>query len=383
MSATVLAFLIDALGWQSISERPFLDDIIRTRCPLRTVLGFSSGAEPSILTGRAPAEHGRWTMYRHRQRRSPFEIARWLGRWPAHLPGQGQLRRFLTWWVRERENVRGYFNLYDVPLTLLPCFDLAERDELFQTGGIPGIPSLFDNLSDEGIPFRSWWWRTSDRQNFSELGDAIDAGESGFYFLYSPTFDAVQHVKGTESPEVADLLDDYEKRIRVIYRKAQKKKLDPRLFIFSDHGMTDTIGTVDLMRSIEELGLVAPDDYVPFYDSTMARFWFRSAGAREAILPVLARTEHGRILDDDELAREGVLFPDRRYGEVVFLMDCGWQIEPSFMGPRANRAMHGFHPDDPGSDAAFLSDRELSSPPADIRDLFDILLAAGREGIAP
>ena len=45
--------------------------------------------------------------------------------------------------------------------------------------------------------------------------------------------------------------------------------------------------------------------------------------------------------------------------------------------------MHGFHPGDPWSDAAFLSDRSFGTPPADIRDLLPILLAAAKPGLAP
>lgn len=379
MRRAVLAFLIDALGWENVSGRPFLEEIIRTRCPLRTVLGFSSGAEPSIITGLPPSAHGRWTMYARGSAKSPFGLARWTSLWPERLPGAGALRRFLAWWVREREGVRGYFDLYAVPPRLLPYFDLPERSNLFDIGGVPPIPTLFDRLSDEGIPFRAWSWRTPDDANFADLEKAVDAGEGGVYFLYSAALDALEHVSGTRSREVSELIGTYERRIGAIHALAERRGLSPSLFVFSDHGMTDTVGTVDLMSRVEALGLDAPGAYLPFYDSTMARFWFHDRSARDRVEAVLRETPHGRVLGDDELAREGVLFEDRRYGEVIFLMDPGWQIEPSFMGLRAVRAMHGFHPDDPGSSAAFLSDRAIEPPPADIRDLYGVLLAAARE----
>ncbi len=382
MRRVVLAFLIDALGWDNVSERPFLDAIIRTRCPLRTVLGFSSGAEPSILTGTAPSRHGRWTMYVRASGRSPFRIARWIARWPAGAPGSGRLRRFLAWWVREREGVEGYFDLYEVPLRFLPHFDLPERTDLFDVGGVPGAPTLFDRLSEEGIPFRTWSWRTPDEQNFRELKEALDAGRGGFYFLYSAGLDALQHAKGPRARDVGERIGAYEEKIGAIYRTAESNGLSPSLYVFSDHGMTETEGTIDLMKSVASLGLDAPRDYLAFYDSTMARFWFRSDAARERVASLLASTSHGRVLDDDELAREGVLFPDRRYGEVVFLMDAGWQIEPSFMGSRAPRGMHGFHPSDSGSMAALLSDRPIVPAPADIKDLYSVLLSAAREAAA-
>src|SRR5438105_7693893 len=41
--------LIDALGWEFLKNKEFLSGILPYRRPLRTVLGFSSGAIPTIL----------------------------------------------------------------------------------------------------------------------------------------------------------------------------------------------------------------------------------------------------------------------------------------------------------------------------------------------
>src|SRR4051812_33385810 len=67
--------LIDALGWKILEQYEFLSDILPKRMPLRTVLGFSSGAIPSMLTGTIPAEHGHWNLYYYDPEGSPF---RWL-----------------------------------------------------------------------------------------------------------------------------------------------------------------------------------------------------------------------------------------------------------------------------------------------------------------
>jgi hypothetical protein len=52
------------------------------------------------------------------------------------------------------------------------------------------------------------------------------------------------------------------------------------------------------------------------------------------------------------------------------------------MGRRAVLGMHGFHPDDPHSSAAFLSSRAVAPLPSDIKDLAAILLGAAREAAA-
>ena len=86
--------LIDALGWSYLQGRKFLENELPYRVPLRTVLGFSSGAIPTILTGLRPAQHGHWNLFYYDPAGSPF---RWLRHF-AFLPdgvlesGHGALR---------------------------------------------------------------------------------------------------------------------------------------------------------------------------------------------------------------------------------------------------------------------------------------------------
>ena len=82
-----LFVLIDALGWEYLKDRPFLSDILPYRSALRTVLGFSAGAIPAILTGRTPQSNGRWNLYYFDPAGSPFRWLkglRWLlSAWPT------------------------------------------------------------------------------------------------------------------------------------------------------------------------------------------------------------------------------------------------------------------------------------------------------------
>ena len=69
--------LIDAFGWEIAQRLGFLSDELPYRAPLKTVLGYSSGAIPTMLTGRSPAEHGHWNLFYYDPEGSPF---RWLRR---------------------------------------------------------------------------------------------------------------------------------------------------------------------------------------------------------------------------------------------------------------------------------------------------------------
>ena len=98
-------------------------------------------------------------------------------------------------------------------------------------------------------------------------------------------------------------------------------------------------------------------DYAVVYDSTMARFWFFNDQARQLITAELQRVPQGRILPDEELAKFRVLFKDRHFGELIFLVKEGVLIVPSHMGQRPIRAMHGYHPTDPQTYAAILTNQ--------------------------
>jgi hypothetical protein len=84
-------------------------------------------------------------------------------------------------------------------------------------------------------------------------------------------------------------------------------------------------------------------------------------------------------MPDDELKALGTFFPDREFGELVYLVKEGVLIVPSHMGERPIRAMHGYHPDDPQSYAA-LCTNQMSIPDevAAIPDVFHLMMRDAR-----
>jgi hypothetical protein len=77
---------------------------------------------------------------------------------------------------------------------------------------------------------------------------------------------------------------------------------------------------------------------------------------------------------DAELAEMGTLFPDRYFGELIFLVKEGVLIVPSHMGERPIRAMHGYHPTDPQSYAALCTNQpEIPAAIQAIPDMFRLM----------
>jgi len=106
----------------------------------------------------------------------------------------------------------------------------------------------------------------------------------------------------------------------------------------------------------------------------MARFWFFNENARRAVVQLLQGIPQGRILPNEELRALGTLFPDRRFGELIFLVKEGVLIVPSDMGERPIRAMHGYHPTDRHSYAALCtSQTHIPSEITAIPDLYRLM----------
>jgi hypothetical protein len=359
---------VDALGWRLAGSRPGFAAALGQRREIATILGFSSGALPTAFSGRPAREHGRWLMYRRAgSEPTPFAGFGALRALPPRLRRSWKLRQWLTAAVARR-GVRGYFNLYEVPPDELARFDLAEKADIFAPGGLP-VETLWDTLERRGVRWRGWNWRTPEAQALAEALGRIREGDEDFLFAYTADLDSTLHHEGTGGDGVRACLDRYEDWIARAFDAAGRRGRPLWLYLCSDHGMVDVTETVDVMARLAGLRVRRGRDYIAFFDSTMARFWWRTPGARDAVRGALAGEVRGRWLDDAELAREGADFPRREYGEDIFLLRPGALLLPSFMGSRAVRAMHGYDASHPDMTALLASNRPL---PEGVRHLADL-----------
>lgn len=376
-SVTVVV-LIDAFGWQFAEGLRFMADALPFRAPLRTVLGYSSGAIPTMLTGKPPAQHGHWNLFYYDPNGSPF---RWL-RHARFLPERALDNRVSRKVIKELgRRVFGLGSLFDcaVKPSLLPWFNWVEKANIYEPGGITGAASIFDELAVAGISYRAYTYhRYRDAEALAQARRDIEAGAAGFFFLYLSEIDGFLHQHCDDRPRVAERFAWYEAQLRDVLAVARRRDAEATLTMFSDHGMTPVRHHHDLARDVEALGLSMPDDYLAVYDSTMARFWFFSDRARVRVAERLATMPFGHILTTAELDDLGIRFADRRYGDLVYLMNPGWLISSSDFnaGSWMPAGMHGYHPDDPDSDAIFLSSREPSRPLHTIADAFAFMREA-------
>jgi predicted AlkP superfamily pyrophosphatase or phosphodiesterase len=359
-----LFVFVDACGWEIIKNDPFAKNLAPERRKLTSVFGYSSACVPSILSGRWPVDHRNWCYFVYDPKNSPFrqlKALRWL---PRALTSRRFFRHRLSKLLKTHLKFRGYFDLYNIPFEHISLFDFSEKKSPLQPGGMNSGPNIFDHLKEKAISYHVSDPALSERTNLDNLIRDIDQEKIDFAFLYWPDLDGLLHRVGNKSPEVPAKLRAYEPWLEELMTHARGHYDEVRLTIFSDHGMANCDQLVDLKAKIDVLGLRMGEDYAVVYDSTMARFWFFEERARRLITECLEGVSHGRIMSDAELKDLGALFPDRYFGERIFLMDEGVLIVPSHMGERPIRAMHGYHPNAPHSFASLMTN--YADVPGDI-----------------
>jgi hypothetical protein len=374
MTPLSMYVLVDALGWEIIRSRPFLDDVLVDRRWVTTVLGYSSGAIPSLLSGRTPSAHGHWNLFCLAPEHSPFRWTRPLGRLPRLAVENPITRRLIQRVARRVSGYTGYFSLYNYPVAQLPFFDLTERRNIYAPGGLD-CPSIFDRFQAAGIAWECYTYHThSDAQILDLARRRAAESDARVLFLYLSGLDHYLHFNIHDADGVTARLAWYEAGLRQVWEAARGRRPDVRMFVFSDHGMTPVRWTCDLGRDVAALGLRVPQDYLAAYDSTMARFWVWNDRARRRLTDCLAEHPCGQLLAPGELRRLGIWFDDDRYYHLLFLLKPGVLLNPSHMGRVRFAGMHGYHPSEPTADAVLLTSAPPGRPVDHITDVHDVVL---------
>lgn len=365
--------LVDALGWQFAQAHAFLSDMLPFRYPVETVLGFSSAAIPTILSGEMPEVHGNWCLFKKAKFSSCFKWTLPMLVLPALLRENHRTRSLVSALTRAMYGISGYFCLYEVPVSMLHRLDYVERKNLWAPGALSGCPNIFDRLTSCSVPYYSSGWNRSDEHRTEASSGALSDGPLRCCFLYLSELDAALHRFGLESRQTKEALAAAGVRIRRLVARAERLYSCVELFVFSDHGMTPVTECHDLQSVMTCSGLDG-SRHQAFFDATMARFWPKDTEAKAQIEKVLAPLQFGRILSDADRTELGLRFRTNEYGEIIFVMNPGHLIVPSHVGSKALEAMHGFHPSDEYSRACFLSSKELDVPPHHVRDLFSFFV---------
>ncbi len=370
-----LFVFVDACGWEILKQDPFAGKVAPRRRKLRSVFGYSSACIPSILSGRWPEETRNWCYFVRDPDKSPFRALKVLQWLPKLVTSRRRFRRWLSKFMRRPLKFRGYFDLYNIPFRHISLFDFTEKKSPLEPRGLNNGPNIFDHFEERGIPYHVSVPTRTEHESLKALQEDISSKEIDFAFLYWPSLDGLMHETGNQSPRISEKLREYEQWLDELLVTARNHYDDVRLYVFSDHGMANCDHLLDLRSIIDQLPLKMPQDYTVVYDSTMARLWFANDEARRLITDRLGRVEEGRIIEDAELKKLRTFFPDRYFGELIFLVKESVLIIPSDMGERPLRGMHGYHPDEPHSYASLLTNvQDLPENVTDIPHVYQLMV---------
>lgn len=371
--------LIDALGWKYIEERKFLVDLLPYRSPLQTVLGFSSGAIPTILTGAPPAVTGHWNLFYYDPKHSPFRWLKTLQFLPDSVLDNRVTRKIMKELGRR---VLGMGPLFECSVSpkFLPWFNYVEKKNIYDHRSIIGASSIFDQLEEYGKPHKIYsYHQFTDAEIIEQSVRDIRSRAASFFFLYLSEMDMFLHMNCDDPDEIGKRLRWYADALRRVFQVAKSVDPNASMTVLSDHGMTPVRHRFDLVAKIDELRLRTPQDYLAVYDSTMARFWFFNSSAKARIEDRLGQLPCGRILSEQELRALGVFFEDSRFGQLIFLLNPGWLVAKSDFNGKGwmPKGMHGYDPQDSWSDGVFLSSHEPSVPVHTVADVYSCMRSAG------
>ncbi|MCB5296270.1 MAG: hypothetical protein LHW52_06945, partial [Candidatus Cloacimonetes bacterium] len=164
MKKLAMYVFIDALGWEIYKRYGFLEELAPESRKLKTTFGFSSAADPSILTGRYPDEHTHWSSFIYDPQNSPFRGMHYLAKLPPKIFDRWRVRHNLSKLIKRLHSFTGYFELYSVPFKHLPYFDYLEKRDYFVPGGILATDTIFDWCVQHDIPYYCSNWRHSEDQ---------------------------------------------------------------------------------------------------------------------------------------------------------------------------------------------------------------------------
>ncbi|MDD3096784.1 MAG: alkaline phosphatase family protein [Candidatus Cloacimonetes bacterium] len=369
MKKLTMCVFIDALGWEIYRKYGFLTQLAPNSRRLKTTFGFSSAADPSILTGRYPDEHTHWSSFIYDPANSPFKWMKVWAKLPPIIFDRWRVRHYLSRVIKASHLWTGYFELYSVPFRYLPYFDYLEKRDYFVPGGILATDTIFDWCVQKEIDYYCSNWRESEENILLANKKKISEAKIKFCYVYLPKLDGIMHNYGPFSEATQAKLKSLEMQISDLFSYASRIYDDVSLYVISDHGMAPVHDSFDLMPLINSLPYEYGKDYIAFYDSTMARFWFFNDQARSAIISLLGSLECGSIVDQEEMKQLRVWFPHDRFGQLYFLMNEGILLNPSFMGLKPIPGMHGYHPDADHSYSIMLSNRTIAQ---DVQSITDI-----------
>ena len=319
----VIVLFIDAFSYSYINkgDTPFLST--QNVHPLTPVFGFKQLA--AAFGHPAPFSSGFFAEHHFDPEHSPYK---WSRVFPSSLlPAIGLLPRTPI------NIVSRYMSPQKVSLSKLVPLEVAKffnKDSRAYPDNSPIITLLREKGLTHHLIFHPQ--AKTNMEAFDLLRGLRSSNQvPQFLLVHFPSLDPTTHSFGLQSGPVRQLV----RQIDGMIGEAIDMFGESQIIIFSDHGMLEVKGFIDVLNKTKAAGRLGKD-FVVFLDSVMARFWIFQDSSLEAIAQILGSEPNGRVF---RLPKQGMR---DRFGDLLFLASPGYLIYPNYYDRKLPRAMHGY-----------------------------------------
>lgn len=295
---------------------PFLDGLIRRGTVVDWDGHPTTEIWPTLVTGGNPGQHLIWHCKLADRGKAEGWLDQLLESLPDRVVATCQLFRHFT----DRE-----FDMPCIPHRRRRHLEFHRlkfnaRSEPAQYRNVGGSDTLFSALGDDAE-----YGVTGNFDDFGKLLEQWPRESTRLDWLEIHAYDIASHYN-VHREDVMKLrgkqMDDF---IRAYHQKCMDA--GRRFFLVVDHGQEPIIGSVNLEKVMKRSGAKAAE-YVYFTAQGVAKFWFRTESARQALEAELRRTSHVHVMDWQEMNETFGFDLGPEWGELYVIADNAYVFFP-------------------------------------------------------
>lgn len=364
VDSTVLLFMIDALRHDVLSfpEAEFMRSLAHDGIHGVAVPTFGFEPDAAYLAGLYPEQCDGGAQFWRRPGQRLFRMTKLFAHSERVLPGRSKrfarlgARAVAQWLSPKASLTRRMASSASIPWPLLDQFS-TPMTRMQEAPGFTPTPTVFDMLRKHGAKYHLHS-APAYRVKVETVVDRYlseEAGDNSFAFLFIGDLDGVGHTHGPGSKPWRKVLKQIDDGVRQIVSRAREKYARTYAVIFGDHGMVETkrgLDLSDLIKRAYQADIIESH----FLDSTMARFWLRPGVGAEHLEQMLASVPDGHVLTKAECAEYRIRYPHNYFGDVIFAVDDGIVVHPSFYSDDEEppKGMHGYLPGCANNESALV-----------------------------
>lgn len=348
MSRTLTIF-IDGLPFDQLHKMPHCRTA-PSQARLVPILGYSVNCQTQLFTGKTPDELGFWCEWTYAPDRSPYRRLRPLLRLASVAERSYALKRVGH---RVIDRLRLATSTKNIPYARLA--DFAETghsvfNPAYRGGSLLDLPQLHKFLHLYYAPIEE----RDERALAAALAHIESRDDPGHMLITWTRIDHCSHWDGVASPPYDEMLARNDRNIETLSRAFLAKAPDGVVFVVSDHGMVNVEHHLDL--EIERhFGRPTRSTYSYFTEGTILRVWCHDDALRERMQRHFDGVEGLERVTERERREYGITTP--AFGDLIYCAAEGYQIVPSYWGPKPSAGMHGYHPRHASQHGICLSSR--------------------------